>query len=86
MLRAASSGGLRSGWINGSTFHITTSSIPVVSGDDVVINLSLGDKAACGAAALTCSATANFGDTLSFPIGTPVFKAGWTVNSVDGSI
>jgi hypothetical protein len=87
--------GLLAGMTNGAKFSFTTSSISIVNGEDVSVGLSLSAYAECYAffssvtgGDLSCSAGADASHTLAFPIGSPVFNlpAGWTANSLDGSI
>ena len=85
--------GLLSGWIGGfpfTTFTFTTSSFTVNAGDVVTIGLNLAGSSSCNSPQTTTSYCHSSFDVQGFSFTTtgPVFNlpAGWTANSVDGTI
>jgi hypothetical protein len=69
--------------------EFSTSSLSIVDGDTVFLSMSLLAEAFCITEQIqSCRATMNYLDTLQITAGGPVFDlpAGWTANSLDGSI
>jgi hypothetical protein len=85
------SGTSTDGWGGPGPLALVTSPLLVSAGDVITIGLSLAISASCSTDPLvfgaTCSASSN-ALSFSFPFSGPVFNlpAGWTANSVDGTI
>jgi hypothetical protein len=89
--QAPTGSGLLSGWTAGAPFSFSTSPFTVDAGDVITVGLNLVGSSGCGAPQfMTDSFCHSEFDVQGFSFATtgPVFNlpAGWTANSVDGTI
>jgi len=86
MMMTSSSGILSGKTPIGGTF--STPALSIVSGDTVLLDMSIVVSAQCSNQGVGCTASADYLNTLKFVEGVPVFNlpSGWTANSADGSI